>query len=150
MKKKTPPVDIRKVIRAAAEAALEEPGSAAKPKKRHHLSTGRALVLGAGLMTAGRLLASGRGNAVLGSLQDRLADLGAQLPGQDDEEPEAEDFEEAEAEEDFEEEEPEAEAEEDFEEEEPEAEAEEDLEEESNGGAPERRSRSRRSGRGRA
>lgn len=74
---KTPPVDLRKVIRAAAEAALEEPTPAVKPKKRR-LSAGRALLLGAGAVIAGRTLASQRGNGLVQSLQDRLADLADQ------------------------------------------------------------------------
>jgi hypothetical protein len=79
MKKKTPPVDIRKVIRAAAEAALEDPADV-KPNKRR-LSPRRALMLGAGLMTAGGLLSGARGSNVLGSLQEGLSGLGVKLPG---------------------------------------------------------------------
>jgi hypothetical protein len=79
-KKKTPPVDIRKVIRAAAEAALEEPAASPKPKpKKRRLSTGRAVILGAGLVTAGRLAASARDSNVVSSLQERLDDLGVKL-----------------------------------------------------------------------
>lgn len=79
MKKKTPPVDIRKVIRAAAEAALEDPADA-KPNKRRR-SSRRVLMLGAGLMTAGGLLSSARGSNVLGTLQEGLSGLGVKLPG---------------------------------------------------------------------
>ena len=75
---KTPPVDIRKVLRAAAEAALEEPAPNVKPRKRH-VTTGRVMMLGAGLIAAGGLLAGGRN--VVGSLQDHLQDLGVKLPG---------------------------------------------------------------------
>jgi hypothetical protein len=89
MKKKTPPVDIRKVIRAAAEAALEEPADV-KPKKRRR-STGRALMLGAGLMTAGGLVASARGSNVLSSLHGSLGGLGVKLPGQNAVRPDVED-----------------------------------------------------------
>jgi hypothetical protein len=88
-KKKTPPVDIRKVIRAAAEAALEEPGTDTKSTKRR-LSTGRAVILGAGLVAAGRLAASARGSNVVSSLQERLDDLGAKLrPDAEDEDVDA-------------------------------------------------------------
>ena len=79
MKQKTPPVDIRKVIRAAAEAALEEPTDA-KPKKRRH-SSGRVMKLGLGLITAGGLLAGARGRDVLGSLQESLGSLQESLGG---------------------------------------------------------------------
>jgi hypothetical protein len=131
MKQKNPPVDIRKVLRAAAEAALEEPAPPVRPKKRR-LSTGRALLLGAGAVTAGRILTR-RGEGLLPSLRDRVADLGAQP--------------------DDEAEEPDLEAEEDVEalEEEPDAEPEEELDEEpqSNGGEPEKRPR-QRTGRGRS
>ena len=128
MKQKTPPVDIRKVLRAAAEAALEEPPSPVKSKKRR-LSTGRALLLGAGVVTAGRVLAR-RGDGLLPSLQGRLADLGAE-PDADVEEPDLEDDEALE--------------------EEPEVEPEDELDEEpqSNGGEPEKRPR-QRAGRGRS
>jgi hypothetical protein len=74
-KRKTPPVDIRKVIRAAAEAALEEPEPAVQPKKRRH-SGRRAVLLGAGLVAAGRALGGGRGRDLLASVQDGLAGLG--------------------------------------------------------------------------
>ena len=86
-KKKPPPVDIRKVIRAAAEAALEEPEADVRPKKRRH-SGRRAVMLGAGLVAAGRLLAGGRGGALLGSVQDRLAGLGVEVPGKTPVDPE--------------------------------------------------------------
>jgi hypothetical protein len=86
-KKKPPPVDIRKVIRAAAEAALEEPEADVRPKKRRH-SGRRAVMLGAGLVAAGRLLAGGRGGALLGSVQHRLAGLGVEVPGKVPVEPE--------------------------------------------------------------
>jgi hypothetical protein len=141
MKQKNPPVDIRKVLRAAAEAALEEPSPATSKKPR--LSTGRALLLGAGAITAGRLLAR-RGDGVLQSLQGRLAGLGSQ-PDVDEEELEDDEvLEEG----------PDAEADDDLEEELPEedlddAEEEPDEEPESNGGKPENRPR-RRAGRGRS
>lgn len=128
MKQKTPPVDIRKIIRAAAEAALEEPAADSKPKKRR-LSSGRALILGAGLMTAGRLAARGRVGNMIGSLENRLADLGVQIPGQETGEPEVADEDVLDEPIEDLDEEPEDELEE-----EP-----EDDEEESNGAAPERR-----------
>ena len=89
MKKKTPPVDIRKVIRAAAEAALEDPADV-KPNKRRR-SSRRALMLGAGLITAGGLLSSARGSDVLGSLQEGLSGLGVKLSGPNAGTPDVED-----------------------------------------------------------
>jgi hypothetical protein len=140
------PIDYRRVVLAAVEAALEDSSpSPAKKKRKSRLSTGRALVLGAGLVTAGRLVAGSRGRDMLDSLQHRMGQNGraddeeyVDAEGDEDldEEPEAEaeeDFDEepkAEAEEDFDDE-PEAEADEDFEEDEeqPEATGEEDLDE---------------------
>lgn len=144
MKQKNPPVDIRKVLRAAAEAALEEPAPSVTQKKRR-LSPGRALLLGAGVVTAGRVLAR-RGDGLLPSLQGRLADLGTQ-PDADVDEPELEADEDVEA---FEEEEPEAESDEEPEDElDDEPEDEVDDEPQSNGGEPEKRPR-QRAGRGRS
>jgi hypothetical protein len=85
------PIDTRRVILAAVEAALkdEDPSSKTKHKKRG-LPAGRALLLGAGLMTAGRLAVGSRGREVMGSLQERLSDFEARYLGDDDQEPELE------------------------------------------------------------
>jgi hypothetical protein len=150
------PVDIRKIVLAAAEAALQDDQTdKQKSKSKSHLTTGRALLLGAGLMTAGKLLAGSRGRDMLGSLQERLDE---HRDGSEDEEQDYQDEDlEAEGEEDFEDEdyeepveegdgdledeeidpeddedyeEPAAEGDEDLEDEEPAGEGDEDLEDE--------------------
>jgi hypothetical protein len=146
-------IDLSRVIQAALEAATQGPssdGEATKPKP--HLSSGRALLLGAGLLTVGRLAAP-KGREMLDTLQQRLEELESDPEEEEltdeedyDEEPQGEgdeDFDdqedeepEGEGDEDFddeEDEEPEGEAEEDFddeEDEEPEGEAEEDFDDE--------------------
>ena len=82
MKKKqsTPPVDVRKVIRAAMEAALDEPPAQVPTKKRRRLLSGRrVVVLGAG--AGAYAVARGRGGALVKSVQDRVESLGVDLPG---------------------------------------------------------------------
>jgi hypothetical protein len=64
-------VDVRRVIQAAVEAALEEP----PPRKKHRLTGGKALLLGAGLMTAGKLAVGPRGRDALDSLRQRVGEL---------------------------------------------------------------------------
>ncbi len=154
-KPKTSSVDIRKIIRAAAEAALEEPSTPdVEPKKKRRLSGRRAVLLGAGAVTAGRLLMRGRGRGVVNSLQDRLARLGVELPDKPSADPEVDEEEpvdvDQEVDDAVDQEEPEAELEEDeptaAEDEPPEDEELED-EEPSNGGAPERQPRRQRRGR---
>ena len=124
-------VDIQRVVLAAVEAAL---GDDNKPlKKRKGLSAGKAVAVGAVLVTAGRVAAKPGGRLVKEKLRERLGDGSepeddeydeAEAEFEEDEQPEAEEDEQPEAE--FEEdEEPEAEFEED---EEPEAEFEEDEE----------------------
>jgi hypothetical protein len=76
------PIDMRRVIRAAVEAALEDP--APKPRRKRRLSSGRALLIGAGLMTAGKLAASARGRELFGTIKDRVADTEGRLRGTDD------------------------------------------------------------------
>ncbi len=124
-------IDLQRTVRAALDAALKDAGSPPPEPKKPFLSTGRALLLGAGAMTAGRLLAGSRGHQLLGSLEERLEGAIGLDIGQE-EEPEAEEDEDFEDEEY--EEEPEAEDDEDFEdeeyEEEPEAEDDEDFEDE--------------------
>src|SRR6476619_5245215 len=104
-------IDVGRVVQAAIEAATQGPisdGEAKAPKPR--LSAGRALLIGAGLVTVGRLAAP-RGREMLSSLQQRLEQF----------EPDSED-EEQETDGDFDEEydygeEPEDEGDEDFDEE---------------------------------
>jgi hypothetical protein len=139
-KSKAPAVDIRKVIRAAAEAALEEPSTPQPQAKKRRLSGGRAVLIGAGAVTAGRLLVRGRGGGLVNSLQDRLSGLGVDLPGKPKVDPDLDEDLVDEPEEvidDLVDEEPEA-----TEDEEP-----DEDEEPSDGGAPERRVRGKRRGR---
>jgi outer membrane biosynthesis protein TonB len=155
----TPPFDVRKVIRAAMEAALEEPATPRVQPHKRRVGGGRAVILGAGLFTAGRLLVKARGHDLVGSVRDRVADLGVDLPGKAPAEPELDEEELLDEPEelldepedllDEEEEEPEPEDEEPDEDEEPEAEEDEDLEDQepSNGSAPERKPRRQRRGR---
>jgi hypothetical protein len=117
------PIDMRRVALAAVQAALEDPSPGStknRQKKKSHLSTGRALILGAGLVTAGRVVAGGRGREMLESLQHRVGQNG----DADDE-----DYVDAEGDEDFDEE-PEAEEDSEDEAEDPEDEGSEDFEEE--------------------
>ena len=71
-KRGSTPVDMRRVIRAAVDAALEDP--APQPRRKRRLSGGRVLLLGAGLMTAGKLVASSRGREMFGTIRDRMED----------------------------------------------------------------------------
>ena len=133
-------IDIRRVLQAAFEAATQQTPSQSEPKPRKpHLSAGKGLLLGAGVVTVGRLVAGSKGQELLGSLQQRIEEYV--------EEPEAEDEEDFEDEEESEE--PEAEDEEDFEDEddieEPEAEDEEDFEDEQEDEEPPRERRRARS-----
>ena len=75
-------IDTRRVILAAVEAALDDVMSAApkpgkknkKEKKKRGLPTGRAVLLGAGAVTAVRLAASPKAREMAGSVQERLAE----------------------------------------------------------------------------
>ncbi|HEX8975006.1 MAG TPA: hypothetical protein VF781_00720 [Solirubrobacteraceae bacterium] len=135
------PADLRSAVLKLAENALKQSGSAPQPPpepKKPVLSTGRAIVLGAGLATAGQALLSGRGRALMGSLRDRVEDQ----TGHEDEQyegPEAEDEEDFEDEDDYGE--PEAEEDDDFDDEdddeEPEAEADDDFDDEDDDEEPE-------------
>jgi hypothetical protein len=139
--------DLRSVVLKVAKSALEQSGSQPPPpepkQKKPMLSTGRAILLGAGLATAGQALVTARGRELVGSVRERLQDQDGQEEEQYDE-PEAEEDEdfddednadEPEAEEDTDE--PEAEEDDD----EPEAEEDEDFDEEDE--PPRRRQRSR-------
>ena len=85
---KSMPIDMRRVIRAAVDAALEDP--VPQPRRKRRLSAGRALLIGAGLMTAGKLAASSRGREVFGTLRDRVEGVEDRFPGSDEDLPEDE------------------------------------------------------------
>lgn len=71
------PIDLQRILEAAAKAAVEQSAQPARPSlkpKKRRLSTGRAMLLGAGLATAGRLVVSHKGRDVLGRVQERIAD----------------------------------------------------------------------------
>lgn len=85
-KRGTMPVDMRRVIRAAVDAALEDP--VPQPQRKSRLSGGRVLLLGAGLMTAGKLAASSRGREVFGTIRDRMEDVQDKFLAPDDGVPE--------------------------------------------------------------
>jgi hypothetical protein len=128
-------IDVRRIALTVGEAILNDLGGQgqegessgqrqqAQPStpKKHGLSAGKALLIGAGVMTAGRAAMRARGGGLLDSLQERLASLEDGDRGDDaaqDVDHEAEeDFEDegSEEPEDYEEEEPE-----DYEDEEPE------------------------------
>lgn len=124
------PIDTQRTLLAAAQAALDEiQAQPAKSKKRHSFGAGKALLLGAGLYTAGRVVVKGRGSGMLDAIQQRLPH---QDDGDDDFDEELDDdMPEGEADEDFEDEAPEGEADADEEPaddaDEPTAEADEDA-----------------------
>jgi len=83
-------IDTGRVLTAAAQAAVEDAVAqqrARRRSRRRRLPAARALLIGAGAVTAGRLAARGRGRALLGSLGDRLADIEARLGGEEPEAP---------------------------------------------------------------
>jgi hypothetical protein len=82
------PIDIRRVIRAAVDAALEDP--VPQPRRKRRLSGGRALLVGAGLMTAGKLAASSRGRQMFGTIRHRVEDIEDRVLGADEDLPEDE------------------------------------------------------------
>jgi hypothetical protein len=95
-------IDVGRVVQAAIQAAAEEPSPQGKPEKKRHLPVGRAVLIGAGLMTAGRLIVSPKGRELLGSLQQRIADFdgyledeepGDEIEGEGDEDLDDEDYE---------------------------------------------------------
>jgi hypothetical protein len=100
-------VDMRRVVIAGLEAAIEEAKGSSSPAKaknrqpagkKRGLPAGRALLIGAGLVTAGRLAAASRGREMLESLRDRLTADDDELP--DDELPDEDDLPEDELDED--------------------------------------------------
>jgi hypothetical protein len=77
-------IDVGRVVQAAIQAATQEPSPQSKPEKKRHLPVRRAVLIGAGLMTAGRVIVSPKGRELLGSLRQRIADFDGYL---EDEEP---------------------------------------------------------------
>src|ERR1700704_4799378 len=70
----------QRIVIAAAQAAIDEARATPQPKpKKHKLAAGRAVFLGAGLMTAGRIVAGPRARQLLGGLADRVEDLEARF-----------------------------------------------------------------------
>ncbi len=95
-------IDMRRPLFAAIQAALDEV-QAESHKKRHGVGAGRALLIGAGLYTAGRAVTRGRGRGLLDAIQQRLPEQdGDRAEGFDD------------VDDEFDEDEPEGAAEEDF------------------------------------
>lgn len=82
---KRTPIDMRRVIRAAVDAALEDP--VPQPRRKRRLSTGRVVLVGAGLITAGKLAASSRGREMFGTLRHRVGDIEDRFLGSDDDLP---------------------------------------------------------------
>jgi hypothetical protein len=70
----------QRILIAAAQAAIDEARATPQPRpKKRTLSTGRAVLLGAGLMTAGRIAAGPRARQFLDGLADRVEDLEARF-----------------------------------------------------------------------
>lgn len=77
-------IDMNRIILAAAEAALEgqDSGKRRQPgqqRKGKVLTAPRALLLGAGAYTAGRLLVRARSGGLVDGLQQRLAEYESRL-----------------------------------------------------------------------
>lgn len=79
-------IDVRRVIRAAVDAALEDP--VPQPRRKRRLSGGRVLLVGAGLITAGKLAASSRGREMFDTMRHRVGDIEDRFLGSDDDLPE--------------------------------------------------------------
>ena len=136
-KRGSTPVDMRRVIRAAVDAAFEDP--VPQPRRKRRRSGGRVLLLGAGLMTAGKLAASSRGREMFGTIRDRMEDAQDKFLHPDDGLPEDAEALDEEEDVDAEEEEPQGEATDDeLDEDEPEPQLEEAAQ-------PRRTARTRRS-----
>jgi hypothetical protein len=70
----------QRIVIAAAQAAIDEARATPQPNpKKRRLSAGRAVILGAGLMTAGRVVAGPRARQFLGGLAERVEDLEARF-----------------------------------------------------------------------
>jgi hypothetical protein len=78
------PLDAERIARAVLEAALEEP----TPPPRRRLSTGRALLIGAGAMTAARIAIRMRGGKLVETLHQRLLEYDERLSADGDLDPE--------------------------------------------------------------
>lgn len=67
----------QRILIAAAQAAIDEARSIPQPppKKKRSLPAGRAVLLGAGLVTVGRVAVGPRARQLLGGLADRFEDL---------------------------------------------------------------------------
>jgi hypothetical protein len=71
------PSRAQRIALAAAQAAIDEARSTPQPapKKKRSLPAGRAVLLGAGLVTVGRVAAGPRARQLLGGLADRIEGL---------------------------------------------------------------------------
>jgi hypothetical protein len=71
----------QRIVIAAAQAAIDEARATPPPRrqKKRKLSAGRAVLLGAGLMTAGKVVAGPRARQLLGGLADRVEELEARF-----------------------------------------------------------------------
>src|SRR5690348_15053250 len=67
-------IDTSRVVLAALEAGLEEAKRTGRSKRRRFRGV-RAVLVGAGVLGAGRFASSARGRELLGSLQERLSEL---------------------------------------------------------------------------
>jgi hypothetical protein len=117
------PIDMRRPLIAAIQAALDEVQNEPPTKKHRGAGAGKALLIGAGLYTAGRVAVRARGGGMMDAIQQRLPDLG----GSDDDQDDGDDVDD----EEFDDEEPEAEGDDDLDEEsedEPEPEPEDEAE----------------------
>lgn len=87
-------IDMRRMALAAAQSALaaqQRPAPTERKRKSRGMRRTKAFLLGAGLMTAGRLVMRSRDSGLLDSLEQRL---GSRDPRDGDgDEPEGEDFE---------------------------------------------------------
>ncbi len=84
-------IDLSRIIQAAAQSALEDKSPTSKNRKqgseqgdKRGITAPRAFLIGAGLVTAGRLVAGSRGRDMLESLQERLTDYEQRHFGSDD------------------------------------------------------------------
>jgi hypothetical protein len=72
----------QRIVIAAVQAAIDEARATPSPprrQKKRKLSAGRAVLLGAGLMTAGKVVAGPRARQLLGGLADRVEELEARF-----------------------------------------------------------------------
>jgi hypothetical protein len=66
----------QRIVIAAAQAAIDEARAAPPPRsKKRALSAGRAVLLGAGLVTAGRVAAGPRARQLFDGLAERIENL---------------------------------------------------------------------------